>query len=84
MHITVKLNGEVTQEDDTSHMIFSFADIIAYVTTFMTIRPADVIVAGTPVKKSRSDPPRWLVPGDVVEVSSPELGTLRNAVVDEA
>src|ERR1700722_5051336 len=84
MHLTVKLNGEVIQEDDTSHMIFSFADIIAYVTTFMTIRPADVIVAGTPVKKSRSDPPRWLVPGDVVEVSSPELGTLRNAVVDEA
>ena len=53
MHITVKLNGEVTQDDDTSHMIFSFADIIAYVTTFMTLKPADVIVAGTPVKKSR-------------------------------
>jgi 2-keto-4-pentenoate hydratase/2-oxohepta-3-ene-1,7-dioic acid hydratase in catechol pathway len=83
MHITVKLNGEVTQDDDTSHMIFSFADIIAYVTTFMTLKPADVIVAGTPVKKSRSDPPRWLKPGDVVEVTSPELGTLRNAVVDE-
>jgi 2-keto-4-pentenoate hydratase/2-oxohepta-3-ene-1,7-dioic acid hydratase in catechol pathway len=84
MHITVKLNSEVTQDDDTSHMIFSFADIIAYVTTFMTLKPADVIVAGTPVKKSRSDPPRWLKPGDVVEVSSPELGTLRNTVVDEA
>jgi 2-keto-4-pentenoate hydratase/2-oxohepta-3-ene-1,7-dioic acid hydratase in catechol pathway len=54
------------------------------VTTFMTIKPADVIVAGTPVKKSRSDPPRWLEPGDVVEVSSPEIGTLRNTVVDEA
>src|ERR1700722_17284908 len=83
MHISVKLNGEVTQDDDTSHMIFSFADIIAYVTTFMTIKPADVIVAGTPVKKSRSDPPRWLKPGDIVEVTSPELGTLRNTVVDE-
>jgi 2-keto-4-pentenoate hydratase/2-oxohepta-3-ene-1,7-dioic acid hydratase in catechol pathway len=47
------------------------------------VKPADVIVAGTPVKKSRSDPPRWLKPGDVVEVTSPELGTLRNAVVDE-
>jgi 2-keto-4-pentenoate hydratase/2-oxohepta-3-ene-1,7-dioic acid hydratase in catechol pathway len=84
MHITVKLNGEVTQDDDTSHMIFSFADIIAYVTTFMTLKPADIIVAGTPVKKNRSDPPRWLKPGDVVEVSSPELGTLRNTVIDEA
>ncbi len=85
MHLTVKLNGEVTQDDDTASMIFSFADLIAYVTTFMTIRPADIIVTGTPVKKGpRTDPPTWLRAGDVVEVSCPELGTLRNAVVDEA
>ena len=84
MHLTVKVNGEVTQEDDTSSMIFPFADLIAYITTFMTLKPADVIVTGTPVKKGpRTDPPRWLKPGDVVEVSCPELGTLRNAVVDE-
>jgi 2-keto-4-pentenoate hydratase/2-oxohepta-3-ene-1,7-dioic acid hydratase in catechol pathway len=84
MHITVKVNGEVTQHDTTANMIFSFADIIAYVTTFMTIKPADVIVAGTPVKLGpRPDPPRWLKAGDVLEISSPELGTLRNPVVDE-
>jgi 2-keto-4-pentenoate hydratase/2-oxohepta-3-ene-1,7-dioic acid hydratase in catechol pathway len=84
MHITVKLNGEVTQDDNTASMIFSFADLIAYITTFMTIKPADIIVAGTPVKLGpRSDPPRWLKAGDIVEISSPELGTLRNAVVDE-
>jgi 2-keto-4-pentenoate hydratase/2-oxohepta-3-ene-1,7-dioic acid hydratase in catechol pathway len=85
MHLTVKVNGEVTQEDDTSSMIFPFADLIAYITTFMTLKPADVIVTGTPVKKGpRTDPPRWLKPGDVVEVSSPVLGTLSNVVVDEA
>ncbi len=84
MHLTVKLNGEITQDDNTSNMIFSFADLIAYVTAFMTIKPADIIVAGTPVKlDARSDPPRWLKAGDVVEVSSPELGVLRNPVVDE-
>src|SRR6266446_4804830 len=84
LHITVKLNGEVTQDDDTASMIFSFADLIAYVTTFMTIKPADIIVAGTPVKLGpRSDPPDWLKAGDIVEISSPELGTLRNTVVDE-
>jgi 2-keto-4-pentenoate hydratase/2-oxohepta-3-ene-1,7-dioic acid hydratase in catechol pathway len=84
MHITVKVNGEVTQDDDTASMIFSFADLIAYVTTFMTIKPADIIVTGTPVKLGpRSDPPRWLKAGDAVEISSPELGTLRNTVVDE-
>jgi 2-keto-4-pentenoate hydratase/2-oxohepta-3-ene-1,7-dioic acid hydratase in catechol pathway len=85
MHITAKVNGEVTQDDDTASMIFSFADLIAYVTTFMTIKPADIIVTGTPVKLGpRSDPPRWLKAGDTVEISSPQLGTLRNTVVDES
>jgi 2-keto-4-pentenoate hydratase/2-oxohepta-3-ene-1,7-dioic acid hydratase in catechol pathway len=84
MHLTVKVNGEVTQDDNTASMIFGFAELIAYVTTFMTVKPADVIVTGTPVKKApRPDPPRWLRPGDMVEVSSPEIGTLRNPVVDE-
>jgi 2-keto-4-pentenoate hydratase/2-oxohepta-3-ene-1,7-dioic acid hydratase in catechol pathway len=85
LHLTVKVNGEVTQDDTTASMIFGFADLIAYVTTFMTIRPGDVLVTGTPVKQGpRTEPPRWLVPGDVVEVAVPEIGTLRNQVVDEA
>jgi 2-keto-4-pentenoate hydratase/2-oxohepta-3-ene-1,7-dioic acid hydratase in catechol pathway len=85
MHLTVRLNGEVTQEDSTASMIFSFSELLAYVTSFMTVKPADIIVAGTPVKKGpRADPPRWLKPGDVVEVYSPEIGTLRNHVVDES
>ncbi len=84
MRISAKVNGEVTQDDHTGSMIFSFADLIAYITTFMTLKPADIIVAGTPVKLGpRTDPPRWLKAGDVVEISSPELGTLRNPVVDE-
>src|SRR5262249_32272251 len=84
MRITVKVNGEVTQDDNTASMIFSFADLISYVTTFMTIKPADIIVAGTPIKLGpRSDPPPWLRAGDIVEIFSPDLGTLRNPVVDE-
>jgi 2-keto-4-pentenoate hydratase/2-oxohepta-3-ene-1,7-dioic acid hydratase in catechol pathway len=84
LHLTVRTNNEVTQDDTTANMIFSFADIIAYVTTFMTLKPADVIVTGTPVKLGpRPDPPRWLKPGDVVEVSVPEIGSLWNNVVDE-
>ena len=84
MHLTVRLNGEVTQEDSTASMIFSFSELLAYVTSFMTVKPADIIVAGTPVKKGpRADPPRWLKAGDIVEISSPELGTLRTPVVDE-
>jgi 2-keto-4-pentenoate hydratase/2-oxohepta-3-ene-1,7-dioic acid hydratase in catechol pathway len=85
LHLTVRLNGEVTQDDTTASMIFPFADLITYVTTFMTVKPGDIIVTGTPVKKGpRTDPPRWLMPGDVVEITVPEIGTLRNEVADEA
>jgi len=85
MHLTVKLNGDVIQDDNTASMLYSFADLIAYVSTFMTLKPADVIVAGTPIKKGpKVEPPRWLKPGDLLEISSPEIGTLVNPVADEA
>jgi 2-keto-4-pentenoate hydratase/2-oxohepta-3-ene-1,7-dioic acid hydratase in catechol pathway len=65
-------------------MLFSFADLIAYVSTFMTLKSGDVIVSGTPVKLvARSDPPKWLVPGDVLEIEVPQIGTLRNQVAAE-
>ena len=84
LRLTTRVNGEVRQDDTTASLIFSFADLIAYVTTFMTITPADIVSTGTPVKRKSGDgAPRWLKPGDVVEISSPEIGTLRNTVVDE-
>lgn len=83
LHLTVRVNGEVTQDDNTGNMIKSFADLIAYVSTFMTLKPGDIIVSGTPVKKIKSDPPVWLKPGDSIEVECPEIGILRNEVVAE-
>jgi 2-keto-4-pentenoate hydratase/2-oxohepta-3-ene-1,7-dioic acid hydratase in catechol pathway len=85
LHLVVRKNGAVTQEDTTASMIFSFADIIAYATTFMTLKAGDIVCTGTPVKKTaKSDPPVWLKPGDTIEVESAEIGVLRNTVVDEA
>ncbi len=85
LHLVTKVNGEIRQDDTTANLIFSFAELIAYITIFTTLKPGDIIVTGTPVGAgARFDPPRWLVPGDVVEVSVPELGTLRNRVADEA
>jgi 2-keto-4-pentenoate hydratase/2-oxohepta-3-ene-1,7-dioic acid hydratase in catechol pathway len=84
LHLVVRKNGEVTQDDTTASMIFSFADIIAYTTTFMTLKPGDVICTGTPIKKVKADPPVWLKPGDTIEVECPDIGLLRNAVVAEA
>jgi 2-keto-4-pentenoate hydratase/2-oxohepta-3-ene-1,7-dioic acid hydratase in catechol pathway len=84
LHLVTRKNGEVTQDDTTASMIFSFADIIAYTTSFMTLKAGDVICTGTPVKKTpKSEPPVWLKPGDTIEVESPEIGVLRNTVVDE-
>ena len=85
LHITVKVNGEVTQDDTTASMIKSFSELIAYVSTFMTLKPGDIIVTGTPVKSApRSDPPVWLKAGDTIEITVPEIGTLRNTVVAES
>lgn len=83
LHLTVKVNGEVTQDDNTGNMIKSFADLIAYISTFMTLKPGDVIVSGTPVKLKRSETPVWLKPGDTIEVECPEIGVLRNTVMAE-
>ena len=50
----------------------------------MTLKPGDVIATGTPVRLGpKNEPPRWLVPGDVIEVAVPEIGTLTNKVMDE-
>jgi len=84
LHLTTTVNGEVRQDTTTAMMMLSFADLIAYVTRFMTLRPGDIISTGTPLGSGMGfDPPRWLKAGDVVEVTVPEIGTLRNAVVAE-
>ena len=83
LHITVKVNGEVTQDDTTASMIKSFTQLIAYVSTFMTLKPGDVLVTGTPVKLKRDDPPVWLKAGDTIEIAVPNIGVLRNTVVAE-
>ena len=85
LHITVKVNGEIAQDDTTASMIKSFSELIAYVSTFMTLKPGDIIVTGTPVKLApRNEQPTWLKPGDVVEIEVPQIGVLRNSVVAEA
>jgi 2-keto-4-pentenoate hydratase/2-oxohepta-3-ene-1,7-dioic acid hydratase in catechol pathway len=84
IEIRTKVNGDIRQQDRTSRMIFSFTRIINYVSTFTKLQPGDVLVCGTPTGAgARFDPPIWLKPGDVVEVSADGLGTLTNYVRDE-
>ncbi len=83
LHLTTKVNGEVRQDDTTANMMFDYGALLAYITTFTTLKPGDMIVTGTPTGAgARFDPPKWLKPGDVIEVTVPEIGTLRNGVED--
>ncbi len=82
--ILTRVNGEMRQQDSTERLMFPFDFLIAYLSTFATLRPGDMIATGTPTGAgARFDPPRWLKPGDVVEVESTGIGVLRNTVVAE-
>ena len=84
LDIQTRVNGEIRQDDNTSNLMFPFDYIISYVSTFMTLKPGDMISTGTPNGAgARFDPPIYLKPGDIVEVEAAGIGVLRNGVVDE-
>lgn len=85
LQIQTRVNGELRQDDNTSRLMFPFDYIISYLSTFMTLKPGDMISTGTPNGAgARFDPPKYLNPGDVVEVSATGLGVLYNGVEDES
>jgi len=85
LKLETRLNGETVQSGDTGQMIFDVPALINYASTIFTLAPGDVILTGTPsgVGFSRK-PPRFMKPGDVVEVEIEGIGVLRNPVVDQA
>lgn len=85
IRLTTTVNGELRQDDRTSRMIFPFRYLIAYISTFTTLVPGDIVVTGTPTGAgARFEPPKFLKPGDVIEVAADGIGTLTNTVMDEA
>ncbi|MFL4985813.1 MAG: fumarylacetoacetate hydrolase family protein [Xanthobacteraceae bacterium] len=84
LHLTTRVNGDVRQDDTTERLIWDFPELIRYITMFTTLKAGDLILTGTPTGSgSHAEPPVWLKPGDVLEIAVPEIGTLRNPVVDE-
>lgn len=73
--VICKVNGDVRQAGFTSDMVFGVAEIIEYITAFMTLLPGDVILTGTPSGVGKVEP------GDVMEVEVDGIGTLVNRVV---
>ena len=77
LEIVCRVNGKVTQQSNTRHMIFKVPEIIAFVSKNFTLEPGDIIVTGTP---SGVGPLRH---GDVVEVEIEGIGILKNPVKAE-
>ena len=84
LNLQTRLNGVVVQKASISDMVFSVARLVSILSSFMTLKPGDVIVTGTPsgVGLARK-PPLWMKPGDVVEVEIEKIGVLRNPIAAE-
>ncbi len=84
IQLTTKVNNELRQDDRTSRMIFNIPKQISYISTFTTLMAGDIIITGTPTGAgARFEPPKFLNPGDKIEVSVEGVGTLINTVEDE-
>ncbi|MCR8546861.1 fumarylacetoacetate hydrolase family protein [Salipiger sp. P9] len=82
LRLSLDLNGARVQESDTSDMIFGVAQIVSYMSRFMTLMPGDLIATGTPSGVGLGmKPPRFLRPGDVLALRVEGLGEQRQEIV---
>ncbi|WP_310742043.1 fumarylacetoacetate hydrolase family protein [Microbispora sp. H13382] len=82
LRLRTRVNGETVQDGNTRDMIFGVGELLSLISHAFTLQPGDVLTTGTPggVGYVR-DPPRFLRPGDVVEVEIDRLGVLRTPIV---
>ena len=77
MSLTTRVNGEIRQEGNTSDLVFSAAYLVSYISTFITLMPGDLITTGSPAGVAAGfSPPKWLQPGDRIEIEIDSIGTL--------
>ncbi len=82
--IQTRVNGEIRQDGATDMMIFSLPYVIAHVSKFTWLEPGDMIATGSPGGSAvEEDPPRWLKPGDTIEIEIPPIGVLKNTIEAE-
>ena len=83
LELWTTVNGERRQQGTTAKMIFTVAALVAYVSRFMSLHPGDLISTGTPAGVGHGfKPPRYLQPGDVVELGITGLGTQHHRIVE--
>jgi len=80
----LKVNGEARQQGNTADMVFGPAELVSYISQFMTLLPGDIISTGTPAGVGLGmHPPVYLKAGDVVDCGIEGLGQMRQVVVTE-
>ena len=81
LRIRCLVNGDLRQDSTTADMIFSVAELIAFVSEAITLEPGDLLLTGTPEGVGQyRDPPVFLADGDEVTVEIEGVGTLSNPV----
>ena len=82
LHLWLKLNGTIMQSSSTADLIFRIPFLISYISQFMTLLPGDIISTGTPAGVGMGlNPPRYLEPGDIIELGIDGLGTAQQNVI---
>jgi 2-keto-4-pentenoate hydratase/2-oxohepta-3-ene-1,7-dioic acid hydratase in catechol pathway len=85
LDISLRIGGEVLQHSSTRELIFKIPDLVAYLSSVVTLEPGDVVATGTPAGVGFArKPPRYLRPGDEVVIAIEGIGELRNPVVAES
>lgn len=82
LRITLKLNGQIMQDESTSDMLFGVAQMIEFLSRFIDLWPGDLVLTGSPAGNG-THYNRFLRPGDIVEGSITGLGTQRNPCIAE-
>jgi 2-keto-4-pentenoate hydratase/2-oxohepta-3-ene-1,7-dioic acid hydratase in catechol pathway len=84
LDISLTIGGETLQSSNTRELIFRIPDLVAFISTVVTLEPGDVVATGTPsgVGFARK-PPRYLKPGEEVVIKIQSIGELRNPVIGE-
>jgi 2-keto-4-pentenoate hydratase/2-oxohepta-3-ene-1,7-dioic acid hydratase in catechol pathway len=84
LRLTTTVNGSIRQNTSTSDMIVSCAEMVSYLSAVFTLEPGDVISTGTPAGTgSWFSPPKWLRPGDTVQIDIESIGSLVNPVAND-
>jgi len=82
LNLWLKLNGKTMQNSSTEDFIFNVQEVISHISQFMTLLPGDIISTGTPFGVGLGlNPPKYLVPGDEIELGIEGLGIAKQKVV---